>query len=68
MFLALGKFGMVRKFINMVRLLFDNVKAFICFTKNIIKSFMIAIRIRQGHPLTLYMFILVGKIFNFMVK
>jgi hypothetical protein len=68
MFLALGKFGMVRKFINMVRLLFNNVKAFICFTKNIMKSFMIEIGIRQGCPLTLHMFILVGKILNFMVK
>jgi hypothetical protein len=53
MFLTLGKFGMVKKFINMARLLLNNVKAYICFTKNIMKSFMIEIGIRQGCPLTL---------------
>jgi hypothetical protein len=60
--------GIDCKFINMVQVLFNNVETYICLNEIITKPFKIEQGIKQGYPLAPYLFILVGKMFNFMVK
>jgi hypothetical protein len=65
--LALQKLVMVHKFVDRVRLL-KNVKIIVCFNGNVTKSFKTKRGIMQGCPLALYIFIMVAKVFNFMMK
>ncbi len=68
LFLALEMMGMDCKFINMVQMLFNNAETYICLDEIITKPFKIEHGIKQSYPLTPYLFILVGEVFNFMVK
>lgn len=61
-----GKDGMDYKFINMVQMLFNNVKTIVCFNGS--KPFKIEQGIKQGCQLAPYLVILVKKVLNFMVK
>ncbi len=58
--------GMDYKFINMVQMLFNNVKKTVCLNGS--KPFKVESGIKQGCPLELYLFILANKVLNFMVK
>jgi hypothetical protein len=53
---------------NMFQMLFNNVETSISVNRNITKPFKIERRVKQSYPLAPYLFILVGKMFNFMVK
>ncbi len=59
---------MVVEFINMVKVLFQDVKAKACINRGIINSFKMERGLRQGCPLPLYLFILVQEVFYFMMK
>ncbi len=68
LFIALEKMGMVVEFINMVKVLFQDVKAKVCINWGIINSFKMERGLRQGCPLPPYLFILVQEVFYFMMK
>ncbi len=59
---------MTRKFISFVKVLFQNVQVMVCLNRAIIKYFKLKRKIKQGFPLVPYLFILMGEVFNFMVK
>ncbi len=48
--------------------LFQNVQVMVCFDGGIIKPFKMKREVKQGFPLAPYLFILMGEVFNFMVK
>ncbi len=54
------------KFINRVQMLFNNVETIVCLNGS--KPFKIEQGIRQGCQLAPYLFMLVRKVLNFMVK
>jgi hypothetical protein len=68
LFMALEKMGMVVEFINMVKVLFQDMKAIVCINGGITSSFKVERRVRQGCSLAPYLFILVGEVLNFMMK
>jgi hypothetical protein len=52
----------------MVQMLFNNIEMSISLNRNITKPFKIERGVRQSYPLAPYLFILAGKVLNFMVK
>jgi len=48
--------------------MFNNAETYICLNEIITKPSKIEHGINQGYPLAFYLFILVGEVFNFMVK
>jgi hypothetical protein len=65
---GIGENGVAQKLISFLKFLFQNVQVMVCFDGGIIKPFKMKGEVKQGCPLAPYLFILMGEIFNFMVK
>jgi hypothetical protein len=65
--MALEKMGMVVEFINIVKVLFQDMEATICINGGITSSFKVERGVRQGY-LAPYLFILAREVLNFMMK
>ncbi len=57
---------MLQEFFNLVSLLIKDVKVTMCVNGNITPYFHVHKGVRQGCPLTLYIFLIMGEIFNMM--
>jgi hypothetical protein len=68
LFEGLVRMGFPARFIQMTSLLFQNVVAWVSVNGKVIHTFSIQQGVRQGYPLTPYLFFIVGKILNFALK
>ena len=68
LFRAIEQFGFFKSFTNKRMLLFSIAKAFVKINGSSSASFWIKRGVRQGCLLTLYLFLIVAKVFNVMVK
>lgn len=67
LFNAMERLGMLQEFINLVSLLIK-AKVAVCFNGNITPYFHLHKGVNQSYSLALYLFLIVGDIFNMMFK